>query len=352
MDWNKVDIDTRPFTFYELENESRSLSGYHVFLKVGAHEYNLLSEMDKVTYVLAVSNFDSNDVDVDGLLPFGFDACDFPIIRTLITWWIRLDATLKDDWAERAKRLNSRPYIGQFVELPSELACLDITKTQNLLRDWLRDDLAPLLKSVHRAIRNKNQRDLYRKTVKIPYGLQVEQQVWHTGNISSLLSHTLFGGDNFSTFTFNELISTNCDPFIFHVASRSRMVEIFSIDDCCLSTLTDHQFKEEYYLTSFGILQNKQGMCIKSYGWVESESHIDFMFNDTANTTKIISFVRPIYLKDEGYVCDIEVVDGYTLVHYSPAAVYVSTKNSVNFKILAAKVCIDENGRIVDKKSS
>ena len=84
MGWNKFDIDTRPFTFYVLENFSCSLSGYHIFLKFGAQKYKLLSEIDKVTYVLAVSNFDSNDVDEDDLLPFGFGACDFPIIHTLI----------------------------------------------------------------------------------------------------------------------------------------------------------------------------------------------------------------------------------------------------------------------------
>ena len=359
MDWNMTTIDTKEFTFYEEENDSRNLTGYHVFCVNAAREYQSLSDIDKITHILSVSHFEVSEFDSDSnSLPNGYDSCDFPVLRTIISLWVRLDSSIKYAWAERAKRLNSRPVTGQFEELPSELANLDLPEVQSMLREFLCTDLSPLVKSVLRAIRNKNQRDLYKKAVKLPYAIQVEQQVWHTGTVSGLLLHALFG-DNLDKFAFDELISTNGDPFIFHVASMIRMKDIFSIDDTCMSTLVDREFNHTHHLTSYGILENDKGMCVKAYACGESDTTIDFMFNDTRTTTKIIQFERPLLQKDTdspynilGYIWDIFPVDGYILVHFSPAAVYVSFKNSTNFKLQAANVCADKDGRIFESKSS
>ena len=266
---------------------------------------------------------------------------------------------IKDSWSNRAKRLNARPLIGQFNDLPEELAGLDLPSTQDLIRDCLRIDLLLLHKSIKRGIRNKNMRELYKKAVKLPYAIHVEQQLFRTATVSSLLLHTLFGGEDLSTFSFNELISSNGDPFTFHVASKKRMIDIFSVDDTCVSTLTDHQHDRKYYLTSYAILKNVDGVAIKAYGWNKTDSNIDFIFSDTGSTTKIIQFDRPFLHKKEepprnvlGYICDISPVDGYVLSHYSPVCIYISYKNTNNFKLLAAKLCVDNNGRVVTSKSS
>ena len=73
-------------------------------------------------------------------------------------------------------------------------------------------------------------------------------------------------GENFNKLSFNnELISSNCDPYTFHIVSKTRMKEIFSINDTCLSILEDLYTCRKFYLTGYGILKNKQGLSVKAY---------------------------------------------------------------------------------------
>ena len=359
MNWSIEDITDRPFLVHELENESRTLNGYHVYCRTACNEYSTLSDEDKIVFILATSHLEVSEFErEENLLPEGLDTTDFEKIKLVNDWWNRLAQDIKVAWSERAKRLNLRPLIGQFDELPVELA-LDLIPTQELLRVFLRQDLVILHRSIKRAIRNKNQRDLYKKAVKIPYAIQVEQQVYRTATVSSLLMFALFG-ENFNKLSFdNELISSNCDPFTFHIASKTRMKEIFSIDDTCLSVLEDLYTRHKFYLTGYGILKNKQGLSVKAYAWDETDSTVDFIFNDSDSSTKVIKFDRPFLHKNDlpprnilGYICDVNVVDGYTLTQYNPVGLYLSYKNTSNFKILSAKLCIDENGRVVDKRCS
>ena len=53
-----------------------------------------------------------------------------------------------------------------------------------------------------------------------------------------------------------------------------------------------------------------------------------------------------------GYICDDNFVDGYQLIQFNPACLYLSYKNTSNFKLLASKMCVNRNHLIVAKKST
>ena len=104
---------------------------------------------------------------------------------------------------------------------------------------------------------------------------------------------------------------------------------------------------------------NEQGFSVKAYPWYETDSTVDFIFNDSDSSTKIIKFDRPFLHKNDlppsnilGYICDVNVVDRYTLTQYNPVGLYLSYKNTRHFKIILAKLCIDKNSRVVDKRCS
>jgi hypothetical protein len=133
MNWSIEDITDRPFLVHEIENESRTLNGYHVYCRTACNEYSTLSDEDKIVFILATSHLEVSEFErEENLLPEGLDTTDFEKIKLVNDWWNRLAQDIKVAWSERAKRLNLRPLIGQFDELPVELA-LDLIPTQELL---------------------------------------------------------------------------------------------------------------------------------------------------------------------------------------------------------------------------
>ena len=108
MDWNKEDIDQRPFLYYELESDSRALSSFHVYCRIACHEYPSLSEDQKISYILATSNIempDVTDVSEENTLPDGYHTSDFESFATVVSWWKRFDPGMKAAWKERARKL-------------------------------------------------------------------------------------------------------------------------------------------------------------------------------------------------------------------------------------------------------
>ena len=53
-----------------------------------------------------------------------------------------------------------------------------------------------------------------------------------------------------------------------------------------------------------------------------------------------------------GYICGNKFVNGYQLIQFKPACLYISYKNTTNFKLLGAKVCIHSNDTIIEDKST
>ena len=52
MDWTAEDIKNNAFTYYELDNDSRSLSGYHVYMRRAFEGYKQMDKTCKLTYIM------------------------------------------------------------------------------------------------------------------------------------------------------------------------------------------------------------------------------------------------------------------------------------------------------------
>ena len=88
MDWTNEDISDRPFTYYEIENDSRALTGFHVYCRVASLEYSSLDDIDKISYILSTSDLVVSDIQRElNVLPDGLDTSDFETLKTIIVWW-------------------------------------------------------------------------------------------------------------------------------------------------------------------------------------------------------------------------------------------------------------------------
>ena len=53
MDWTAEDIRNNAFTYYELDNDSRSLSGYHVYTRRIFEGYKQMDKATKLNLIMA-----------------------------------------------------------------------------------------------------------------------------------------------------------------------------------------------------------------------------------------------------------------------------------------------------------
>ena len=52
MDWNAEEVRSNHFQYYELENNSRNLSGYHVYTKCAFEGYRLMEEAQRLVFIM------------------------------------------------------------------------------------------------------------------------------------------------------------------------------------------------------------------------------------------------------------------------------------------------------------
>ena len=80
-------------------------------------------------------------------------------------------------------------------------------------------------------MRNDPAQRLCNVNVKILLKVRIGSQMYCTGTLS-LLVKTSFFGFNFKRVHNNEMVGAEgTDPFYIHVATRSRLIDIFQIED-------------------------------------------------------------------------------------------------------------------------
>ena len=163
MDWTAEEIRSNPFTHYELDNESRALSGYHVYTKCAFKGYTTMDEAQRLVYIMQTHNLNDEGILDDEDIADIIDSSDFQAKKVVIGVWRLMSEGKKSAWKERANLLNNRPLLGQVEELPEDLAAMNLLQLQDLVRECIRIDLSLLEKMLKRALRNENQRDLGKK---------------------------------------------------------------------------------------------------------------------------------------------------------------------------------------------
>ena len=90
----------------------------------------------------------------------------------------------------------------------------------------------------------------------------------------------------------------------------------------------------------------------------ESVDTVTVIFTVEQGSTATLSFPKPVVQVRTkprrhiiGYTCSNIYTNGWKLIQFNPAFLYLSTKNTHNFKLLAAKVCIEGDNMIVSNRS-
>lgn len=361
MDWSVEDIESNAFTHYELDNESRSLSGYHVFTRCAFEGYKVMDESARLTFIMATHNLEDEGILDDDEIADMIDSSDFQAIRVVRGMWRNASSQVKEAWKQRAEHLNARPQVGQVEELPESLAILDLRSIQDRLRNYIKTDLQVFSKMIKRSLRNENQREMNHKKVQFPYPIEVKKQIYRSGTVSSLLLEVLFGVNR------NQLLKSECisnqgsDPFTYHIFSEARLRKLLTFQDTEISILKDNCEGSKTSLCAYGVvLKNNTNQSTKAYAISETKSTVTFIFADETVQTRSLTFPKPTLIKENeprahytGYKCGDEVVHGWKLIQFNPACLYLSSKNTNNFKLLASKVCIkEETNRINTNRST
>ena len=92
---------------------------------------------------------------------------------------------------------------------------------------------------------------------------------------------------------------------------------------------------------------------------VTQKNSVTIFFNEEKEQTRTVVFEKPVLdIRDGpprqivGYICSGNTFDGYQLIQVNPACLYLSYKNTNNFKLLASKMCVNHSNLIVAKKST
>lgn len=193
MELTAEEITNNPLMYYELDNESRNLSDYHVHTRCAFEGYASMDEAQNFVSIMQTHNLNDDSILEDEDIIDIIDSSNFQTRKLGTCYWSKMTEEKKKAWKERADRLNNRPLVRQVEKLPYELATLDLTEAQMFLRKCLGFDLFFLNKMIKRSLRNENLRELCKKSVMFPYSIDVQKQVYRTDTLSSLLLHVIFG---------------------------------------------------------------------------------------------------------------------------------------------------------------
>ena len=360
MEWKVEDIKNNAFTYYELDNDSRSLSGYHVYTRCAFEGYKEMDETTKLTYIMATHSLNDDGILEEEDMVDLIDSSDFQAVKVIRGLWRKMSEDLRQAWKEHAADLNERPQVGQVEELPEKLAKMNLRTTRVTLRKWIKIDLWLFAKMVNRSIRNENQRDLNKKAVQFPHSVDIKKQIYCTGTLSAMLIEVLFG-EKLKKLKEWELISNRgSDPFTYHIFSEARVSELFTFQDLEISSHQDNRAGVKISLCPYGVVANEVNQSTFAYAMRETRNTVTMIFNEDEGVSRTLIFPKPTLAYSDngqrriitGYKCDGTVVSGWKLIQFNPVCLYISLKNTNNFKLLAAKVCIDGDGQLVVSKSS
>ena len=102
MDWTAEDIKNNAFTYYELDNDSRSLSGYHVYTRCAFEGYKEMDETTKLTYIMATHSLNDDGIVEEEDIADLIDSSDFQAVKVIRGFWRKMSENLRQAWKERA----------------------------------------------------------------------------------------------------------------------------------------------------------------------------------------------------------------------------------------------------------
>lgn len=348
MDWTEDVVRTADFTRHELGIETRSINCYQLFVKICTREYMEMLPENKLSVISSVF----------GEIPDFFDETDYRPIDVISRLWAKLPDGIKKAWKFRAYMLNERPISGLFERLPRHLQ----TDLPGYVKEVLRSDTDKLRRALSRMMTCRIKEKQYSKIVYIPHKIKLENQVQRQLCVPILVLDSLFGRELEKFDHVNELVvfkgrKNQKRSVTFHVASRERLIDIFSFSDLSLAKVYVHEDEYTLSLCPFGILEDRSKIQHKAYAMSETNTHIKFgVPTNAVGDMHYVDIPKPQLISREnpkkGYQLNHCEYGMYRLIQYNPVCINVSKTNIFNVKILSGRICIRDNSSLVAREST
>ena len=326
---------------YELAITSRSVNCYHLFIKCSTREYRKMSPQRKIELI----------VDVFGEIQDHYDETDFRAIDIARRKWNTLPRCTKEAWKVRARFLNKRPKTGQFDVIPYPI-CLELP---SYYRNAMSTDMNKLKRSIQRMMLGRLDQKNYFKKIYMPHEIIMKTQIFRQFTVSTLVLDLLFGR-NLEKFRENESVTLtrNRQAFkTFHLMSRDRLIDVFSVTDVNLSYTYYPEDGHKLYLCPSGTLVDRNNISHRAYALESTDDEIVFYYpTDGSGRMSTTKTKIPRWIDGNEYDLSNCVNEDFYLLEFNPVCISICRENITNLKICSARICLDERACLVKTKSS
>lgn len=354
MNASKEQIKAWPPTYFELERESRKITGYHLFM---IHYYRGLRSMenrDRYSLVYNMRNAvvpclldDDSDIDSTD----SWEVSHMDLIRHVSDVWNDLDLDIRECWKERATLLNSRPLFGQFRHLPKEVGKTTISMFSavqySMIRAWGRT-----CKVFRSAMMNGPSRNMSEKQYAMGCAkkTKVGSQSFRRTSMEYLIHLCLFGHD-YTKLHKKEIIHKRKGSTIVHIASLKRLKKLFTMSGKCA---IDFSVNGLVYNCAgkVNIIRNGRNVT----GFIIEEEGRCFWKVQLSSTSEVVTVMKAKYVwnaVDGGkYVYPHSASHGMKVTYYWPVRMKFQHNGIDNWSFLLNRIVYNERNNIIVQKSS
>ena len=161
--------------------------------------------------------------------------------------WGKMEASMKAAWKSCDDKLYQRPVPGQFLSLPPS-----VNDPAGFVCRCLREETFYLWKLFKTALMLRNKISIKNQAVYFPLQLKIGSHRYHLLSISAMFRFCLM--ENLFLYKWEKVVNRRYNKH-FHVSSKQRACNFFSMEDCCFVKSTDHNSSSTFYFTSFSLLK-------------------------------------------------------------------------------------------------
>ena len=302
-------------TTKERYSRNRNKNGYNVYVGLYFKDFNELNEDKKMELLCEASihsyvEYEASDNDSVISRP---EASTIDIIKLAARRWNQMENAMKMGWKERAQNINQLPIIGAFDAIPSVLYDgMNKHILASLTIDYDRFNTI-----IRNAIKKKSR---VSDSIKIKrFGKEfviLGSQIFRSFHLNHLLLLTFFGL-NFSLLSNDEIVHRTKRTTLIHIASRKRIVEIFSKNDVCPFESVDEKSNMIHTCSGKVVVRSKLSLreCI---GYVVDEITLQSKIRVKLETDEILELHVPKYDSEDGSWSYSGNDDIYIIVQYWP----------------------------------
>lgn len=247
MNSNPQSILNRPYTNKEFNNRNRNLTAYNIFSACFYFDYVNSDSNTKrrlmVKYgIKGIAEFAAADDDSIISEP---EALPHEVMKMAAGEWGEMSGVLKNAWKDRCVSINQLPVLGVFHVVPPVL----VSNLNGHVMQSLTYEFDRFTCLIRQALRSKLQiGDSIKVKTLGKEKFELGDKVWRTFYFNHMLKVTIFGEwDSFSRVQKEEITYRKRMTKVIHIASRRRLMELFSLNGVCPFTMEDDGRRNAVY---------------------------------------------------------------------------------------------------------